>query len=146
MLKGSFNFSLDSKGRLNIPAKMRRDISPDANGAFVFTRGPLKNIDIYPLDEWKTFESKLKSLNIFDPKQGMVIRRFLETAVEERIDAQNRVLIPKPLLEFAEIEKEVFILGALNKIELWNPKHYEEYKNREDLEFEDIAQQVMNNN
>jgi MraZ protein len=146
MFKGSFTFSLDAKGRLNIPAKIRRDINPEANGAFVFTRGPLQNIDLYPYDQWKMFETKLKSLNIFDPKQGMVMRRFLETAVEDKIDGQNRVLLPKPLMEFAGIEKEVFILGTLNKIELWNPAKYEEYINKEDMAFEDIAQQVMINN
>jgi MraZ protein len=70
----------------------------------------------------------------------------LETAVEDKIDGQNRVLLPKPLMEFAGIEKEVFILGTLNKIELWNPAKYEEYINKEDMAFEDIAQQVMINN
>jgi MraZ protein len=143
MFKGSFTFSLDAKGRLNIPAKIRRDINPEANGAFVLTRGPLKCIDLYPYDEWRLFENKLKDLNIFDPTQGIVIRRFLQEAVEDKIDAQNRILIPKNLLEFAEIEKEVFILGALNKIELWNPKVYNDYVDKQDLAFEEAAQQVM---
>ena len=143
MFKGSFTFSLDSKGRLNIPAKIRRDINPDANGAFVLTRGPLKCIDLYPYDEWRLFEAKLKSLNIFDPKEGIVMRRFLQEAVEDKIDAQNRILIPKNLTEFAGLDKEVFILGALNKIELWDPKIYEDYINQQDLAFEEAAQQVM---
>ncbi len=143
MFKGSFTFSLDSKGRLNIPAKIRRDINPDANGAFVLTRGPLKCIDLYPYDEWRLFEAKLKSLNIFDPKEGIVMRRFLQEAVEDKIDAQNRILIPKNLAEFAGLDKEVFILGALNKIELWDPKIYEDYINQQDLAFEEAAQQVM---
>ncbi len=143
MLKGSFTFSLDAKGRLNIPAKIRRDINPEANGAFVLTRGPLKCIDLYPFDEWRVFEAKLKTLNIFDPTEGVVMRRFLQEAVEDKIDAQNRILIPKTLMEFAEIEKEVFILGALNKIELWNPKIYDDYVKQQDLTFEEAAQQVM---
>ncbi len=145
MFIGSFKYSIDSKGRIAIPAKLRRAVSPEANDTFVMTRGTAKCIDVYPLDIWNDlFNSKLSALSPFDSTQTAFVRLLMNRAAMDTLDSQSRLLIPKNLIEYAEIDKEVFILGALKKIEIWNPEIYEQYiKENEEL-FEQIANEVMN--
>lgn len=145
MFIGSFTYSIDPKGRISIPAKLRKYLSPEAQNNFVLTRGTDLCIDFYPLDEWKKLvESKLHRLNSFNPKDAMFMRMFLQKASEDSLDSQGRVLLPKSLLDYAGIEKEVLILGVGSKIELWNPVKYEEYLNANQIKFNEIAKEVMN--
>jgi MraZ protein len=144
MFIGSFKYSIDSKGRVSIPAKMRKFVDPKSNDAFVMTRGTNKCIDVYPMNLWEELvQSKLNQLNSFEPKDAMFLRMFLQQAAEDKLDTQSRLLIPKNLIEYAEISKEVLILGNIKKIELWNPKNYEDYLKTSELSFEEIAQQVL---
>ena len=144
MFIGSFKYSIDSKGRVSIPAKLREFVDPKANDAFVMTRGTTKCIDVYPMNLWEELvQSKLNQLNSFEPKDAMFLRMFLQQAAEDKLDSQARLLIPKNLIEYAEINKEVLILGAIKKIEIWNPQNYEEYLKSSELSFEEIAKQVM---
>jgi MraZ protein len=128
---------------VSIPAKLRRQLSPEANDTFVMTQGIDSCIDVYPMDQWQLFEQKLLNLNPFKPQQSKFIRMILQHATEDKLDAQARILIPPNLLEYANIEKEVLILGALKKIELWNPKIYKDYLARSTETYEEIAAQVM---
>ncbi len=143
MFKGQFTYSLDSKGRVSIPSKLRKFISSEANDTIVMTTGTVKCIDIYPLDEWQKFEARLDTLNTFLPKDSRFIRILLQNASEDTLDSQSRILIPQNLLEYAKIEKEVLILGVHKKIEFWNPKIYAEYLEEFPETYEQIAAQVM---
>lgn len=144
MFIGSFKYSIDSKGRVSIPAKLRKFINPEANDSFVMTRGTAQCIDLYPLDQWKELVAhKLNQLNTFDPKEAMFLRMFLQEAAEDKLDSQSRILIPKSLIEFAGIEKEVLILGAIKKIEIWNPEIYEKYIQENEIPYAEIAREVM---
>ena len=143
MFIGSFTYSIDSKSRISIPAKLRKYVKPEANDTFVMTRGIAKCIDIYPHDQWKELEEKLSTLNSFNQKEAKFLRMFLQTASEDTLDAQSRLLIPQNLIEYAGIEKEVFILGAVKKIEVWNPVIYQNYLNDRPESFEEIAEEVM---
>lgn len=143
MFRGQFKYSVDSKGRISIPAKLRRHVAPDANETFVMTKGTAACIDIYPLDQWQHIEEKLLKLNPFNPDDAKFIRMISQFASEDTMDSQARILIPQPLIEYAKIEKEVLILGALKKIEVWNPKIYEEYINQTGESYEQIAAKVM---
>ncbi len=135
---------MDAKGRVSIPAKLRKYVSSEANDSFIMTRGTTKCIDVYPMDQWKELvANKLNDLNTFDPKEAMFIRVFLQEAAEDKLDSQSRLSLPKNLIEYSGIKKEVFILGAVKKIELWNPETYESYL-QENLEsYEEIAKEVM---
>ncbi len=145
MFIGSFKYSMDAKGRIAIPAKLRKSLSPEANETFIMTRGTAKCIDIYPLDMWNELTAeRLNALSTFNSKEAMFLRLFLNQAAEDKLDSQSRLLIPKSLIEYAEIDKEVFILGAIKKIEIWNPKIYEEYIKENEKLFEQIANEVMN--
>lgn len=143
MFRGQFTYSIDSKGRVSIPAKLRKHINAEANDSFVMTRGLSNCIDVYPLDEWQQVEKKLAELNPFSKDDIKFIRLFSQFAAEDKMDSQSRILIPSSLIQYAKIEKEVLILGALKKIELWNPKTYEEYISQSDESYEDIAAKVM---
>ena len=143
MFRGQFTYSVDAKGRVSIPAKLRKHVSPEANDTFVMTRGTGKCIDVYPLDQWLVFEKKLEELNPFDPQKAKFIRMILQHAAEDTFDSQSRILIPQTLLEYSGIEKEVIILGALKKIEIWSPKEFDEYLKSTKETYEEIAAKVM---
>lgn len=144
MFIGSFKYSVDTKGRVSIPAKLRKFVDPKSNDAFVMTRGTTKCIDVYPMNFWEELvQSKLNQLNSFEPKEAMFLRMFLQQAAEDKLDSQARLLIPKNLIDYAEITKDVLILGAIKKIEIWNPQNYEDYLKTSELSYEEIAKQVM---
>ncbi len=144
MFLGSFNYSIDTKGRISIPARMRKFVSSESNDTFVLTRGSSKCINIYPMDYWKELvTNKLDKLNTFDPQDAKFMRMFLREAAEDRFDSQSRLLVPKKLIDFAEIEKDVLILGMNKYIEVWNPQLYEEYLQSIEDSYEEIAKEVM---
>ena len=143
--KGSFSYSVDNKGRSNIPAKMRKNISPEANDMFVITRGYEECLFIYPYDEWVKLEQTIRRLSPSDPKHRFFTRTLLEHATEGQLDGQFRITIPRELLQFAKIDNEVKILGILERIEVWNPRVYEEYKSVQNESYEHVAAAVLKN-
>ncbi len=143
LFRGQFTYSVDSKGRVSIPAKLRKHVSAEANDTFVMTIGTVNCIDVFPLDQWQQIEAKLLNLNAYQPKDGKFIRMILQNATDDTLDTQSRILIPQNLLQYAKIEKEVLILGALKKIELWNPQVYADYLKQTPETYEQIAAEVM---
>ncbi len=143
--KGRELYSVDAKGRVNIPAKMRKSISPEASDTFVVTRGPDDDpcIYAYPLDEWKCFEENLKQLNQYNDQDRYFLRTLLFWADEVSIDKQSRIMLPKSLMDFARIEKSALILGAMDHIEFWNPDVFDTYLGRRTESYEVVAGSVM---
>jgi MraZ protein len=141
--KGSYTYSVDDKGRVSLPAKMRKYVSPEANNMFLVTRGFEKCLFLYPMDEWNKMESNLRKLSSGDPLHRLFLRTICEYAQESTLDAQARITIPPELRDYAGIQNEVRIIGVLDKIELWNPKVYEEYKNSQSESYESIAAKIM---
>lgn len=143
--KGREIYSVDAKGRVNVPAKMRKSISPEALDTFVLTRGPDDDpcIFAYPLDEWKKFEESLKQLNLFDDRERFFLRTLLSWSDEAVLDTQFRVIIPKMLLDFARIEKSALILGAMDHLEIWNPEFFDNYLAARKESYANVAASVM---
>ena len=141
--KGSYSYSVDEKGRVNLPAKLRKYVSPEANETFVITRGFEQCLFVYPVDEWNKLEQNLRNLSNYDPEHRRFIRALLELASESQLDGQARLSIPQELREYASIHDAVRIIGTLDKIELWNPKVYEDYKRNQSEPYESIAAKVM---
>lgn len=141
--KGSYVYSVDNKGRINLPANLRKYVSPDANETFVVTRGFEKCLFVYPFDEWNKLEQRLRDLSAYNPQDRLFMRVLLEYAKESQLDGQARITIPQQLLEYAGIQNEVHIIGVLEKIELWNPKVYQEYITAQSESYESIAAKVM---
>lgn len=141
--KGSYMYSVDDKGRVSLPAKLRKYVSAEANDTFVITRGFEKCLFIYPLDEWNKLEVHLRNLSSYDHEHRRFKRAILEFAQESQLDSQARITIPPELREYASIQNEIRIIGTLEKIELWNPNEYNEYKNSQPETYESIAAKVM---
>ena len=143
--KGREIYSVDAKGRVNIPAKMRKSMSPDANDTFVVTRGPDDEpcIYAYPLDEWRKFEENLKGLNQFNEQDRFFVRTLLYWADEVTFDGQFRIMIPKALMDFTRIEKNALILGAMDHIEIWNPEIFDSYMGGRSESYANVAASVM---
>ncbi|MCX8055722.1 MAG: division/cell wall cluster transcriptional repressor MraZ [Ignavibacteria bacterium] len=141
--KGQETYSIDNKGRVNIPAKMRKSLSPEANDTFAITRGLDKCITAYPIDEWKKYEEKFANLNQYDEKNRYFLRMLLMWSEEVALDAQQRITLPRKLLEFAGIESKVMIVGMGDHIEFWNPDEFENYLNKFNEPYEKVAEQVF---
>ena len=141
--KGSYGYSIDSKGRINIPAKLRKYVSLEANDTFVITRGYERCLSVYPLDEWNMLEQSIRQLSPSNPKHRFFTRTLLQYATESKLDGQSRITIPKELLQYAGIDDQVLILGVLERIEVWNPKVHEEYFQAQAESYENVAQAVF---
>ena len=141
--KGSHSYSVDSKGRINIPAKLRKYVSPEANDTFVVTRGFEKCLFLYPLDEWNTLEGSIRELSPSNSQHRFITRTLLQYATETQLDGQSRVTIPKELMQFAGIEDQVLIVGVLERIEVWDPKEYDAYMKSQTDSYENVAQSVL---
>ena len=133
----------DAKGRVNVPSKMRKALSPSANDTFVITRGVDECIVAYPFDEWKKYEEKFEQLNQYDEKNRYFLRVLLMWSEDVKIDAQQRIALPKALIEFAGIDKQVAIIGMIDHIEFWNPDKFRAYLSSQDESYGDVAGKVM---
>jgi MraZ protein len=140
--KGQAEYSVDNKGRVAIPAKMRNAMNPEAKHTFTITRGFDRCVYLYPLDEWARIERQIASLNSYRPDTRGFVRSLLMWAEEVGLDGQGRVSIPKTLMDFAAIEDRVTIVGALDHIEIWNPNALSEYLNTVE-DYETLAEKVM---
>jgi MraZ protein len=141
--KGSDTYSVDAKGRVSIPSKMRRNISPDAHETFVLTRGLEKCLYCYPLDEWKKLEGSIHNLQQASDQDRFYLRMLMQFSEELVADTQYRLLIPHTMLEFAEIKREVYFIGVLDHIELWNPANFKRYIDSMKQSYENVAEQVL---
>ena len=137
MLIGEFEHSLDAKGRLIMPAKLRESIGE----RFVVTKGLDGCLFAFSLDEWANFEEKLKMLPLSNKNSREFSRFFLSGATECEIDKQGRFLIPNNLRDAANLEKEVVIIGVGTRIEIWNKNKWKSYSN-DNISVEEIAENM----
>lgn len=141
--KGEETYSIDNKGRVNVPAKMRKNLAPEADNTFVVTRGFESCVFAYPLDQWKKYEESFMNKNPFEEKTRFFLRKFLRWSEEVKLDSQQRISLPKKLIEYAGIEGKVKIVGQLDHIEFWDPDKFDEYENKFDESYEEVAAKVM---
>lgn len=135
MLTGEFNHSIDSKGRLIIPSKLRDSLGEH----FVITKGMDGCLFVYPENEWEAFEEKLRTLPLTNKKARDFKRFFLGSAVDGEIDKQGRVLLSSSLRTYAGLEKEVVLAGVLDKVEIWSKEAWDARTNDIEENIEDIA-------
>ncbi|MDQ7041095.1 MAG: division/cell wall cluster transcriptional repressor MraZ [Rhodothermus sp.] len=141
--KGQAEYSVDDKGRVAIPAKMRAVLKPEAKGTFTVTRGFERCIFVYPLDRWEEMEAQMMALNLYNREARNFVRLILRWAEEVTLDKQGRIVLPKPLMEYAGITDRALIIGALDHIEIWNPATFDQYMNEQPTDYETLAEQVM---
>ena len=138
MLIGEYEHSLDVKGRLIMPAKLREDMGEK----FIITKGLDGCLFGFSQTEWSNFEEKLKGLPLSDKNARNFVRFFLSGATECEIDKQGRFLIPTNLRISANLEKDAIIIGVGTRIEIWNKETWE--KCDEEISADEIAENMAN--
>jgi MraZ protein len=132
--KGQYTHSVDSKGRVSFPAKLRKSLNPQAQENFTILRGLEPCLYIYPQDEWQKVEDQLSQINSFTKEGRTVKRNFLRFAEDLSLDNQNRIPLPSQLTEWAGIEGKAIFIGSGERIEVWAPAKLEAVDS--DLSFE----------
>lgn len=143
--KGTYKYSVDSKGRLNIPSKLRKQLTDDIKDHFVVMRGFDKCLFVYPINIWADVEAEFIKLSAYNSEDRQLERTIYANLSEVELDSQARISIPPDLREYAQIDSDALIIGIRNRIEIWNPKVYEEYISSQVESYESVAQKVMNN-
>ncbi len=136
MLIGEYEHSLDAKGRLIMPAKLREDIGEK----FIITKGLDGCLFAFSLEEWKNFEQKLRSLPISNKDARAFSRFFFAGAIDCEIDKQGRFLISSNLRDVAELTKEVVIIGMDSRIEIWSKDKWQ--KCDDEISADEIAEKM----
>ncbi|MCT4612260.1 MAG: division/cell wall cluster transcriptional repressor MraZ [Clostridia bacterium] len=139
MFIGEYQHSIDAKGRIIVPSKLRCDLGE----RFVLTKGLDNCLFIYTLEEWKNFEEKLKALPLTNINARKFVRFFFAGAVECEADKQGRILIPNNLREYAELLKETVFIGVSNRVEVWNKENWESYNDSEEFDANEIAEHMV---
>ena len=130
MFMGEYNHTIDAKGRLIVPSKFREILGD----TFVVTKGLDGCLFVYDNEEWGVFEEKLKSLPITNKEARQFVRFFLAGAAEVEVDKQGRILVPNVLREFAELNKDVVLIGVASRIEIWSKERFEGMTAYEDMD------------
>lgn len=138
MFKGEFNHTIDTKGRVIVPAKFRELLGEQ----FVVTKGLDGCLFAYSENEWKKFEDKLNLLPVSNKPARQFSRFFLAGATSCEVDKQGRINIPQTLRTFANLTKEVAIIGVSSRIEIWDKEAWDAYNNDEEMDMDEIADQM----
>ncbi|WP_111682152.1 division/cell wall cluster transcriptional repressor MraZ [Winogradskyella tangerina] len=141
---GTYECKADAKGRLMIPAVLKKQLSAALKDGFVLKRAVFQPcLELYPMSEWNTLMAKVNKLNRFKKKNNDFIRRFTAGVKVVEVDNAGRLLIPKDLIVFSGITKEVVLASAVNIIEIWDKEKYEQAIDDATLDFADLAEEVM---
>jgi MraZ protein len=141
---GEFEATLDAKGRFLLPAGFKKQMPDTGAEPFVLNRGFEKCLSLYTAKSWKPLFSDLSKLNDFDPKVRQFKRYFLNGATEVELDKAGRILLPKNLMEYAGLDKEIVLVSAIDKIEIWDKIKYQEFfETFSPEEFSNLAKEVM---
>ncbi|MFD2822962.1 division/cell wall cluster transcriptional repressor MraZ [Lacinutrix iliipiscaria] len=143
-LIGTYECKVDAKGRLMLPAALKKQLSPVLQNGFVLKRAVFQScLELYPMSEWQALMSKVNKLNRFKKKNNDFIRRFTAGVKMIEVDATGRLLIPKDLVVFANISKDIVVSSAVNIIEIWDKDKYEQAIDDATVDFADLAEEVM---
>lgn len=138
MFMGEYNHTIDSKGRLIVPARFREALGDE----FVITKGLDGCLFVYAEKEWQVFEEKLRSLPLTNKNSRQFTRFFLAGAAACEVDKQGRVLIPQVLRDFAALEKDVVLVGVASRIEIWSRQRWDECMDNYDDDMDEVAENM----
>jgi MraZ protein len=143
MFYGEYLHSIDRKGRLILPAKFREVTKANFIEKFFVTRGLDKCLFMFSEEEWRAQEAKFKAISFTKHEARTFNRLYFSGAVEIVPDRQGRILLPQYLKDFAEIKKDVVIVGISNRIEIWAKDKWQEFYGNSRQSFEEIAEKLM---
>ena len=142
-LIGEYECKVDAKGRLLVPAGLRKQFSPEAEGKLFVKRGIEKCLELYQKHDWESVSEKVSSLNQFVKKNRVFARKFISGATQLELDSVGRINLPNGLLEYAGVEKELVLFAYGNKIEIWDKAAYDAELDMSDNDFAGLAEEVM---
>lgn len=142
-LIGEFECRIDEKGRIIFPSKLKKQISPSAEGKFTIINGFDKCLVIYPQDEWEMITAEINKLNFFIEENRVFVRFFYRGLTESALDGQSRLMLPRAQFDYAGIEKEVILCAYSNRIEVWAKEAYDSMMKEPPADFAKIAERVM---
>jgi len=140
---GEYHCKLDTKGRMLIPSDVRKQLTPNDQEQFVISRGVDDCLSMYTSSEWMAVMSKLRKLNRFKSKDRKFARMFQKGATKINVDNNGRLLLPKGLLGWAGIKKELVIVANVDLWKIWDRKTYESMMKDDWDEFDQLAHEVM---
>lgn len=145
-LIGTYECKVDAKGRLPLPAGLRKQLATVMEEGFVLKRSVFQNcLELHPMSEWNKVMSEINQLNRFVKKNNDFIRQFTAGVKVVEIDANSRIQIAKDLVAFANISKDVVLSSSINVIEIWDKDKYEQSVNVDEIDFAQLAEEVMGN-
>lgn len=143
---GTYECKVDAKGRLLLPAPLKKQLSASLHEGFVLKRSVFQPcLELYPMSEWTVLMNKVNKLNRFKKQNNDFIRRFTAGVKVVEIDALGRLLVPRDLVAFASISKDIVLSSAVNIIEIWDKDLYEKSIDDTAIDFADLAEEVMGN-
>ena len=143
-LTGTYECKADIKGRLMLPVALKKQLAGSMGNGFVLKRAVFQPcIELYPSQEWEALMQKVNKLNRFKKKNNDFIRRFTAGVKVVDLDASGRLLIPRDLLGFAKIEKEIVVSSAVSIVEIWDKTQYEKAIDDAASDFAALAEEVM---
>lgn len=143
---GTYECKVDAKGRVLLPAPLKKQLTDSLNDGFVLKRSVFQPcLELYPMAEWNLMMQKINKLNRFVKKNNDFIRRFTAGVKVVEIDNLGRLLIPKDLVAFSNISKDLVLSSAVNIVEIWDKDLYEKSISGDDVDFADLAEDVMGN-
>jgi MraZ protein len=141
---GEYEATLDPKGRFLLPVGIKKQLPEGDHTQFVINRGFEKCLTLYPMSSWKPIFDSISQLNDFDPRVREFRRYFLNGATSLELDSAGRLLMPKNLTEHAGLEKDIVLVSAVNKIEIWDKSKYHQFFESFSPEsFSSLAAEVM---
>jgi len=144
---GTYECKSDSKGRIMLPAPLKKQISSVISDGFVVKRSVFnKCLEIHPMSEWNKIVNQVNQLNRFIKKNNDFIRSYMSGLKIVNLDSSSRILIPKDLIVFAGLEKQIVLSSSVNIIEVWDKKEYEISVSKSLKNFGDLAEEVMGDN
>ncbi|MCC6181575.1 MAG: division/cell wall cluster transcriptional repressor MraZ [Bacteroidia bacterium] len=144
-LIGEYECKVDAKGRFMFPVQLRKQLEDVFDKGFVINRNlHQKCLVLYPIQEWNKLNKKLSKLNRLIKANDVFVRKFTGGATSADADNTGRVLLPKALVEYADIKADIKVLGSNNVIEIWDKKLYEQFLSQ-DLNIEKLAEDVLGN-
>jgi len=145
-LIGTYECKADAKGRLMLPAQLKKQLNSVLDEGFVLKRAVFQPcLELYPMSEWNMLMDKVNKLNRFVKKNNDFIRRFTAGVKIVELDVSGRLLVPKDLHSFAGISKEVVLSSAVNIVEIWDKDNYEKAIDDAAVDFAELAEDVMGN-
>ncbi len=141
---GTYEAKVDAKGRFMFPAPYKAQLGVDVKNGFVLKRSIFKKcLELFTLEQWKQESAMVSKLNMFKKKNADFVTKFMAGVKPVEMDGNGRLLLPKDLLSYCGIKKQIVLTSVVNRIEIWDKEVYETAVDYNPDDFANLAEEVM---